>query len=85
MTTQKMYDEALANLRDAEARRDAAWAEGKKGSHPSIVAAYNQASADVDAANLALLDAVDAGADPGCRGCTGTCCTGVGSEPCTCG
>jgi hypothetical protein len=19
-----------------------------------------------------------------CRGCTGTCCTGYGSEPCTC-
>lgn len=22
--------------------------------------------------------------DPGCRGCSGTCCTGIGSEPCVC-
>jgi hypothetical protein len=25
-----------------------------------------------------------AAAGHGCRGCGGTCCTGVGSEPCTC-
>lgn len=33
-----------------------------------------------------VADALD-GRDPereGCRGCAGTCCTGQGSDPCTC-
>ena len=30
-----------------------------------------------------ITDALNRRAD-GCRGCAGTCCTGSGSEPCTC-
>lgn len=30
------------------------------------------------------LDSVDPERSDDCRGCSGTCCTGVGSEPCTC-
>lgn len=37
---------------------------------------------DEDTAREAIDDSEDCGDE--CRGCTGTCCTGVGSEPCTC-